>query len=156
MNETARIGHVSSSAAGQGQTAWQPQSGRQSVGRSWRAPTAIDSNRNNTLSAFSVSQCCPLEPRGGNRLSLLLHALRVAKQAGNRSFRYSVLIGSCHLACRGTLVTHPLGPCPTLLLPATAPSSSSLLMPRTGRETRLAVVCASLVRAYFRVQMMRR
>ena len=108
MNETARIGHVSSSAAGQGTAAWQPQSGRQSVGRSWRAPTAIDSNRNNTLSAFSVSQCCPLEPRGGNRLSLLLHALRVAKQAGNRSFRYSVLIGSCHLACRGTLVTHPL------------------------------------------------
>lgn len=73
-----------------------------------RANSNRQQREQHTLRLFCLA-VLPTRAERENRLLLLLYALRrVAKQPGNRSFRYSVLIGSCHLACRGTLVTHPL------------------------------------------------
>lgn len=152
----ARIGHVSSSAAGQGKAAWQPQ--REMV-VSRKVVARANSNRltdsNNTLSAFSVSQVLlPTRAEGGKQVNCCVYdVLRVAKQAGNRSFRRCCLsdpIGSCHLACRGTLVTHPG---PNVAAAGDRPVVIVVLEAADGqRQDRLAVQ----VRAYFRVRMMRR
>lgn len=113
---------------------------------------------NNTLSAFSVSQIVllPTRAEGGKQVNCCVYdVLRVARQAGNRSFRRCCLsgpIGSCHLACRGTLVTHP-GPNVAAAAAGDRPVVIVVLKAADGqRQDRLAVQ----VRAYFRVRMMRR
>lgn len=71
----ARIGHVSSSAAGQGKAAWQPQC---KIAVSRKVVARASSNRltdsNNTLSAFSVSQVLLPTRAEGSETGYLLFA----------------------------------------------------------------------------------